>query len=116
VTIAPLLNIACTIAEPGTTTDVYGDVVTDYDTGTTTSTSCYLAAGATSEATADGGLVTTSSWTLYLAAADADNISTTSRVTLTDGTVLEVDAPPRAIYDARSGSVDHLEVAVRLVA
>lgn len=114
-TIAQLLRIPCTITTPSTTTDVYGDQVTDYDTGTSVTTTCYLASNAAAEVTADGGQVSTWTWTLYLAADMADAIAATSRVTLNDGRVLEVDAPPRQLLDARTGTVDHLEVSMRLV-
>lgn len=114
-TITQLLTIPCTITTPSTTTDVYGDVVTDYDAATSVATTCYLAAGNATEVTADGGQVSTWTWTLYLSAALAGAIEATSRVTLGDGRVLEVDGPPRQLLNARTGTVDHLEVAMRLV-
>lgn len=111
-TITRLLVVPCQVLTPGTTTDEYGDQVTDWLAGTTVATRCYPSTGGASERTEDGQ-VSTAEWTVFLPA--GTSCWSTSVVVLADGRRLEATQPPRVMTNARTGKADHIELACRLV-
>ncbi len=112
-TIARLLNVPCTVLTPGTAVDQYGDVITSDAAGSSVTTKCYPSTGAANEATTNGPIAS-AEWTVYL---PAGTPCTASSVVLLDGGTrrLEATQPPRLMLDARTGLVDHIELACKVV-
>ena len=111
--ITNLLRVPCTVLNPGTATDQYGDVQPDEAAGTSVATVCYPSTGTASESTVNGQ-VSTADWTVFLPA--GTTCAATSVVVLADGRRLEATQPPRVLLNARTGQADHVELACRLVA
>ena len=112
-TIGSLLNVPCTVLNPGTTVDQYGDVTANDAAGTSVVTTCYPSTATANEATVNGPIAT-AEWTVYLAAGTP--CTARSVVLLDSGTRrLEATQPPRVMLNARTGLADHIELVCKVV-
>lgn len=110
-TIARLLNVPCTVRTPGAPTqDAYGDDVPG--AAVDVATVCYPSTGQAAEEAGTDRWQTTQQWTIFLPAGTA--VETRSQV-LVLGYTLEATHPPRAMVNARTGDVDHIELVCRVV-